>query len=73
MARIIELTQPEYAIIENVAGVRRAIQNVVSETHAWLESMGYSVVEGLIDGKKLVCLKPETTFHIASKKAVVLS
>lgn len=70
MARIIELTQPEYAIIENVAGVRRAIQNVVSETHAWLESMGYSVVEGLIDGEKIGV--PQTRkrhFTIASKKS----
>ena len=70
MARIIELTQPEYAIIENVAGVRRAIQNVVSETHTWLESMGYSVVEGLIDGEKIGV--PQTRkrhFTIASKKS----
>lgn len=53
MARMIEIIKPKYAIIENVAGVRRAKQNVVQETGNWLESIGYSVVEGLIDGEKI--------------------
>jgi len=68
MARVIEITQPEYAIIENVAGVRRAAQNVVSETNTWLKSMGYCVVEGLVDGEKIGV--PQTRkrhFTIASK------
>lgn len=69
MARVIEITQPEYAIIENVAGVRRAAQNVVSETNTWLRSMGYCVVEGLVDGEKIGV--PQTRkrhFTIASKQ-----
>ena len=69
MARVIEIIQPDYAIIENVAGVRRAAQNVVSETNTWLKSMGYSVVHGLVDGEKIGV--PQTRkrhFTIASKQ-----
>ena len=68
MARMIEILNPQHAIIENVAGVRRAKQNVVEETGNWLESYGYSVVEGLIDGEKVGI--PQTRkrhFTIASK------
>lgn len=72
MARMIEIIKPKYAIIENVAGVRRAKQNVVQETGDWLESIGYSVVEGLIDGEKIGV--PQTRkrhFTIASTESLL--
>ena len=68
MARMIEILKPEYAIIENVAGVRRAQQNVVSETKNWLETEGYSTVEGLIDGRNVgVPQMRKRHFSIASR------
>ena len=68
MARMIEILKPEYAIIENVAGVRRAQQNVVSETKNWLETVGYSTVEGLINGRHVgVPQMRKRHFSIASR------
>lgn len=68
MARMIEILQPEYAIIENVAGVRRAQQNVVSETKNWLDTIGYSTVEGLINGRHVgVPQMRKRHFSIASR------
>jgi DNA (cytosine-5)-methyltransferase 1 len=68
MARMIEILSPTYAIIENVAGVRRAQQDVVSETNDWLESIGYSTVEGLINGQNVgVAQMRKRHFTIASK------
>jgi DNA (cytosine-5)-methyltransferase 1 len=69
MARVIEILKPDYAIIENVAGVRRAQQDVVTETNNWLESIGYSTVEGLINGKHVgVPQMRKRHFTIASKQ-----
>ena len=68
MARMIEILKPEYAIIENVAGVRRAQQKVVSETKNWLETVGYSTVEGLINGRNVgVPQMRKRHFSIASR------
>ena len=55
------------AIIENVAGVRRA-QQTSSETKNWLETVGYSTVEGLINGRHVgVPQMRKRHFSIASR------
>ena len=53
MIRFVELFKPMIVLIENVRGVTKNKQNVVSRANEYLRSFGYSVDHGVVKGQQI--------------------